>query len=192
MWVRTPSRPLEYLCNKGSKQGGRTSSPLERAQWELTQQDGDKNEDGRVTKKGRARSGMQDIFSSFCCTVTALLRKVPFITRESVAAILRQMFSTSPLSGTAPLSKYVLFVLFFFLLDLRNNSEKIFFAKKESHGKMNKLFHQPRDVAMTVCIYRVAILSGLCCFTYAHCHITLAIYKPWIIVWDLLGRINMA
>ena len=83
MCVRTKSRPLEYLCNKGSKQGERTSSPLERAQWELTQQDGEKNEDGRVMKKGRARSGMQDTFSSFCCTVTVLLRKVPFITRES-------------------------------------------------------------------------------------------------------------
>lgn len=187
MWVRTPSRPLEYLCNKGSKQGGRTSSPLERAQWELTQQDGEKNEDGRVTKKGRTRSGMQDIFSSFCCTVTVLLSKVPFITRESVAAILRQMFSTSQLSGTAPLSKYVLFVFSFFSIDRRND-----FEKKESQGKMNKLFHQPRDVAMTVCIYRVAILFGLCDFTHTHCHITLAIYKPWIIVWDLLGRINMA
>ena len=72
---------------------------------------------------------------------------------------MRQMFSTSPLSGTAPLSKYVLFV-FFFLIDRRNDSEKKIFEKKESQGKMNKLFHQPGDVAMTVCIYRVAILSG--------------------------------
>lgn len=131
MWVRTPSRPLEYLCNKGSKQGGCTSSPLERAQWELTQQDGEKNEDGRVTKKGRTRSGIQDIFSSFCCTVTVLLRKVPFITRESAAAILRQMFSTSQLSGTAPLSKYVLFVFSFFSIDRRNDSEKKKFRKKK-------------------------------------------------------------
>ena len=110
MWVRTPSRPLEYLCNKGSKQGGRTSSPLERAQWELTQQDGEKNGDEKRSRKiGNAR-----------CFFVILLQ-----------------------------------------------------------GKMNKLFHQPRDVAMTVCIYRVAILSGLCDFTHAHCHITLAIYKPY-------------
>lgn len=192
MWVRTPSRPLEYLCNKGSKQGGCTSSPLERAQWELTQQDGEKNEDGRVTKKGRTRSGIQDIFRHSVallpsCCVRSLLSpaKVP-------QPFWGKCFQHHNFQGQHhSVNMFCLFFLFFQLTGETILKKKIS-KKKESQGKMNKLFHQPRDVAMTVCIYRVAILSGLCDFTHAHCHITLAIYKPWIIVWDLLGRINMA